>query len=211
MPDWDRDGPEIEANLVDAQRAAAEHALARRALTASDVKEWHRTTMRGLDIDDARTLGVDPAELVGEFRGPPKLAGIEVKIGSRWGVAADRVAAECEKFFATLNTLLEVLDRRFPADELDDLDPDAVRAVAEAAAWAHSEWVRIHPFANGNGRTSRLIGNSILVRFGLPPVFRLRPRPGGSYPVAAAAAMAGDHGAMAGYVVNQLLDRGRAR
>lgn len=36
--------------------------------------------------------------------------------------------------------------------------------------WLHAEIVRIHPFEDGNGRTSRLIANHILVRHGLLPV-----------------------------------------
>lgn len=51
---------------------------------------------------------------------------------------------------------------------------------------------RIHPFANGNGRTARLWANAIAMRFGLPPFVRIRPRPGGAYGRAAAAAMTGD-------------------
>jgi hypothetical protein len=52
--------------------------------------------------------------------------------------------------------------------------------------------VRIHPFANGNGRTARLWANYVLMRYGLPPIVRLRPRPDGGYGVAGAAAMDGD-------------------
>ncbi len=70
--------------------------------------------------------------------------------------------------------------------------------------------MRIHPFANGNGRTSRVIANAILVRYGFPPVFRLRPRPDGSYPYAASKSMTGDHRAMANYATTQILRRGTA-
>jgi Fic family protein len=52
--------------------------------------------------------------------------------------------------------------------------------------------VRIHPFANGNGRTARLWANFIAMRYGLPPFVTLRPRPGDDYGAAAAAAMDGD-------------------
>ena len=62
----------------------------------------------------------------------------------------------------------------------------------DLCAWAHGEWVRIHPLTNGNGRTARLWANSLLVRYGLPPVIGLRPRPGGGYGAAGAAAMRGD-------------------
>lgn len=40
----------------------------------------------------------------------------------------------------------------------------------ELAAWTHAEFVRIHPFIDGNGRTSRLIMNYQLMKAGYLPV-----------------------------------------
>ncbi|MCD7725379.1 MAG: Fic family protein [Clostridiales bacterium] len=40
----------------------------------------------------------------------------------------------------------------------------------ELAAWTHAEFVRIHPFADGNGRTSRLLMNYQLLSKGFLPV-----------------------------------------
>lgn len=40
----------------------------------------------------------------------------------------------------------------------------------ELAAWTHAEFVRIHPFADGNGRTSRLLMNYQLLKNGFLPV-----------------------------------------
>lgn len=40
----------------------------------------------------------------------------------------------------------------------------------ELAAWTHAEFVRIHPFADGNGRTSRLLMNYQLLSRGFLPV-----------------------------------------
>ncbi|MEG2296527.1 MAG: Fic family protein [Clostridium sp.] len=40
----------------------------------------------------------------------------------------------------------------------------------ELAAWTHAEFVRIHPFIDGNGRTSRLIMNYQLMLHNYPPV-----------------------------------------
>ena len=40
----------------------------------------------------------------------------------------------------------------------------------ELAAWIHAEFVKIHPFTDGNGRTSRLIMNYQLMAEGFPPV-----------------------------------------
>jgi len=52
--------------------------------------------------------------------------------------------------------------------------------------------VRIHPFANGHGRTARLWANCLAMRYGLPPFIRLRPRPNSGYAAAGAKAMQGD-------------------
>lgn len=40
----------------------------------------------------------------------------------------------------------------------------------EFAAWTHAEFVKIHPFTDGNGRTSRLIMNYQLMNAGFLPV-----------------------------------------
>ena len=40
----------------------------------------------------------------------------------------------------------------------------------ELAAWTHAEFVRIHPFTDGNGRTSRMIMNYQLMLHGFLPV-----------------------------------------
>ena len=85
---------------------------------------------------------------------------------------------------------MAALDARYPRAEA--LDTDGLAAVIDLCAWAHAEWVRIHPFANGNGRTARIWANALLMRYGLPPAIRLRPRPDGGYGDAGAAAMNGD-------------------
>lgn len=46
----------------------------------------------------------------------------------------------------------------------NDLNP------IELAAWTHAEFVRIHPFIDGNGRTSRLIMNYQLMINGFLPI-----------------------------------------
>lgn len=40
----------------------------------------------------------------------------------------------------------------------------------ELAAWTHAEFVKIHPFIDGNGRTSRLIMNFQLMKKGFLPI-----------------------------------------
>ena len=40
----------------------------------------------------------------------------------------------------------------------------------ELASWTHAEFVKIHPFVDGNGRTSRLIMNYQLMKNGFLPI-----------------------------------------
>ena len=40
--------------------------------------------------------------------------------------------------------------------------------------------MRIHPYANGNGRVARIWANWVAMRFGLPPFVRIKPRPTGA-------------------------------
>lgn len=55
------------------------------------------------------------------------------------------------------------------------------------------EFIRIHPFRNGNGRTSRLLWHALLYRFGFPPQCGVVKRPARPYGDAMAASMRGDH------------------
>ncbi len=88
-----------------------------------------------------------------------------------------------------------------PADEAQ------LRSVLTLCAYAHGEWIRIHPFANGNGRTARLWANWCALRYGMPPFVRLKPRPKGSlYATASALSMRGDHQVMIA-VFADMLDR----
>lgn len=182
MPDWDTDSPRLCRNLSEILTAIRDQALSRRSPELADAKNWHREMMGGLTPPD-------PA-MVGRFRGTDPLAEIEVVVGSYSGVSAAEVAAETEHFAATLTRVLKHLDTHVPAGVAPT--SDQLAAVIEACAWAHAEWVRIHPFANGNGRTARLWANAIAMRYGLPPFVRLRPRPNSGYEAAAGAAMRGD-------------------
>jgi hypothetical protein len=68
--------------------------------------------------------------------------------------------------------------------------PIELRSTLLLAANLHGEWVRIHPFANGNGRIARLWVMGVAARYSLPPFIRLEPRPAGPpYEGAAMASM----------------------
>jgi fido (protein-threonine AMPylation protein) len=150
--------------------------------TLEAVRHWHVLIMQGLDVPDARWVGA--------FRGTPGLETLQVKVGANYGTDSSNVAAELAGFEAKIQALVRQLDLLLPAGR--EPDADQLAAIIDLCAWVHAEWVRIHPFANGNGRTARLWANSLALRYGLPPFVRLRPKPNSPYGNAAAKAMRGD-------------------
>jgi hypothetical protein len=152
--------------------------------------------MAGLDVPDPK--------YVGSFRGEPGLETTRVRIGSYEGAPPDKVAEQLKAFEDRLRQVVEILDARYSRGR--ELDEDGLAAVIDLCAWAHSEWVRIHPFANGNGRTARLWANSLFMRYGVPPVVRLRPRPDGGYGDTGEAAMRGEWKQTAAVFRNMLGD-----
>jgi Fic/DOC family len=181
LPHWDENSPQLRRNL-DKVSASVERDAAKRALpTAATAKRWHAQIMAG--------LAVDKPEYVGRFRGERGLEHCGVHVDGVYGSAPWDVAAELDAFESTLQRAVAGLDAKYP--DADALDDDGLSAVIELAGWAHAQWVRIHPFANGNGRTARLWANLILMRYGLPLAIVLRPRPGGGYASAGVAAMHG--------------------
>ena len=97
------------------------------------------------------------------------------------------------------------LDKRYSASL--DLDVAGFADVIDLAAWAHSEWVRIHPFVNGNGRTARYLANFVFTRYGIGPVVCVRPRPGGDYEAAAADSMNGSRAATVNVFIKMIADQ----
>jgi hypothetical protein len=182
MADWDDDTPQLRSNLAAVFRRVRDEALRRESLTSEAARGWQRDIMRGLVPPDPK--------LVGRFRGEAGLKNYNVRVGDLPGVQAADVSSELAEFDRKLRQAVAELDRLIEPDQ--DLTADDVAAVLTLSAWAHAEWVRIHPFANGNGRTARLWANSIAMRYGLPPFLRLRPRPDRGYDRAASSAMRGD-------------------
>lgn len=144
----------------------------------------------------------DP-RFVGAFRGERGLEKVQVRVGSNYGSDPANVAGELTRFEAKLQALATSLDLLLPPGA--EPDADQLAAVIDLCAWAHADWVRIHPFANCNGRIARLWANSIAMRYGLPPFIRLRPRPDAGYADAGAKAMNGNWNPTA-VVFRRLLD-----
>jgi hypothetical protein len=182
VPNWDKDSPQLRANLTQILEEIAEAAQHRDLTTVEAARHWQTIVMRGLKAQDKR--------FVGAFRGEPELENVAVRVGPNYGVDPADVADSLKQFEAKLQALVAELDGVLPPGH--EPNADQLAAIVDLCAWAHSEWVRIHPFANGNGRTARLWANSLAMRYGLPPFIRLRPRPNASYGQAGAKAMKGE-------------------
>ena len=171
MADWDADGPRLGANLHVLLTRIFAAAREKPDASLAEMRRWHREIMHGLSVPTQNYLG--------RYRGEDGLEHTQVRIGTKLGTAPPQVKRELEVFERTLNAAMTRLD-----DFIGEGAPetaDELAAVIRVCAWAHGEWIRIHPFANGNGRTARLWVNFIAVRFGLPPFLVLRPRPGNAY------------------------------
>lgn len=181
-PDWEKDSPQLRANLAEILEEIAAAADQRKKPTVEAARRWQALAMRNLEVSEGRFIGA--------FRGEPGLENINVRVGANYGVDPADVSHELKQFEAKLQMLVTELDAELPSGQKPN--DDQMAAIIDLCAWAHSEWVRIHPFANGNGRTARLWANFLAMRYGLPPFIRLRPRPNASYGQAGAKAMQGD-------------------
>lgn len=107
MPsDWDKDSPELDANIASVVERIRSDSLARKPLSLALIKSWHVDLMKGLVADD-------PAH-VGRFRGDRGVAGYEVGIGPHEGVPSHKVAAEVREFEAWLQDEVATLDKKYP-------------------------------------------------------------------------------------------------
>jgi hypothetical protein len=182
MTDWEHDSEQLRANLHRVLSDARRDARQRVAPTIQMARTWQSDIMHQLTPPEPH--------YVGRFRGEPGLEGCEVFIGEHRGVPSARVADGLKAFEAKLQSAVTALDGLI--EPRQEISADELAAVIDLCAWAHAEWIRIHPFANGNGRTARLWANFIAMRYGLPPFARLRPRPDDGYGAASAAATEGD-------------------
>jgi Fic/DOC family len=82
---------------------------------------------------------------------------------------------------------------------------DAGVPFPEALAAIHSEFERIHPFLDGNGRTGRLLTNLLLVRLGYPPAI-IRKAERTRYLKALNRADAGDRGPLGELMARAIID-----
>ena len=192
-PDWNDDrGADLSriiANINALWPFIEADAIARPAPSLAIALDWHR---RMYD-----RVAVPHPDYVGRVRDSdpqyPCLIDYEVAVGSMRGVRARDVPGALDAFMRATATVVAALDAAVPPGTVASTPP-AVPGIVRLCAYAHGEWIRIHPFANGNGRTARLWANWIAVRFGLPPFVRIQPRPDDVlFAGAAEMSMRGDH------------------
>jgi len=138
---------------------------------------WHQEIHEGV-------RSVPAAHYLGAVRGGghPDLAGYEVVLYDpvtagvvAQGVPSLQVPEQLRAFEHSLRRATTTLDSAIGGGGPDD--EAQLLAVVELAAVLHGEWVRIHPYPNGNGRTARTWSNWVAIRYGLPPFVAIKPRP----------------------------------
>lgn len=191
---WDADPPAAYAllaqNAAAVARTIAGQSHARVVPSVDLAFDWHRSIYQGVALPVSYYAGEmrdsDPAF--------PQLIGYDVQVGGLDGVNHADVPAALLAFESGMRTTCARLDQATPVGSVPP-SPAALAAVIRLAAFAHGEWVRIHPFANGNGRTARCWANFVTLRYGLPAIATIQPRPVDLlYGQAARASMLGNHG-----------------
>ncbi|MSQ51169.1 MAG: Fic family protein [Betaproteobacteria bacterium] len=184
VADWDANSPELLRNLHELGRKVNAAARNREPLSSEVIRAWQTLIMRGLTPTDGEPFGV--------FRGEAGLEDYLVEIGIHLGAPPENVGGELAKFDRKLAERLNGLDDTIRCNPFDEPSEDELESVIILCAWSHGEWVRIHPFPNGNGRTARILVNGIAQRYGLPAFMGIRPRPGSEYEMIARESLAGN-------------------
>jgi fido (protein-threonine AMPylation protein) len=202
MPiEWDGDGTlgeqfTIEQNLERLLSEVQVDAVLRLPPTIAMAREWHRRIFEGVRSPIPYYVGgIRGSSLPHETELHNYEVAVPGPVGLIPAVPSSDVGAHLRQFAADFRGRVSALDQQFPS--AGGLVLDRADDVLALCAFAHGEWVRIHPFVNGNGRTARIWANWCALRYGLPAFVRLRPRPdSNTYESAAQQSMFGQHQTM---------------
>jgi Fic/DOC family len=200
---WDEDNPQVRNRIMDNLAVLLPDVVAsgrRRDHPSLDqVRDWHRRMLNGVPL-------AEPA-VAGGFRGSGPQGGqlktYRVAVDQVEAVRPGRVRSEMSLLGRRMEEKVAALDPLIPAKAPPERHEHQVIALC---AWAHGELIRIHPFADGNGRMARAMLLWLETRYGLPAFIDLRPRPTGStgYADASRASMTGRHELMEITLTNML-------
>ncbi len=192
--------PEWRDELIAPERLdAAYHSLAAAAnvgIRSTDLEKWHGKLFAGR---------VPVSYYAGHIRRGndfkrPCLA-LDVVVGGVLGSRFEDVPAHMQE----LNRALS---------ELDQLKLTWTGSTADLFAFANrlsfcvGQFIRIHPFINGNGRVSRMLWDWGLLRYAIAPQVALSPRPPQPYSSIMEACMLGDDLPLAKAIVLHLASFG---
>ncbi len=205
-PPWNDDDPadraRIRKNVGSLLTELRAIALGRVMPGMAEVQRWHAACYTGCKLP--------VAGYAGHFRGDPmvpELIGYEVGVGTRqldgWpskvGVFSPQVREAVLQLLSKVGAGAARLDAVLPPGGRP-ANAAQLQAVASLAAITHGEWIRIHPYANGNGRTARIWAAWVALRYGAPVFVSIKPRPDrAAYAIASASSMGrppdfrGDH------------------
>jgi len=140
----------------------------RESFSLNLVREWHREMHTGC-------CHVPVAAYVGNFRGTthPYLEAYENQFGPFISFQAADVPTAVLKVEAEIKNLLDRFDLLMGNEAA--ATPSRLNNVIDAVVGPYVDWIRIHPFADGNGRTARLMVNWLFARYWQPLVFPGRP------------------------------------
>lgn len=165
--DWDdalEQGPEALIALGRGQARVEwwiEDQAATVPLTLASIQAFHRMMFEDIWPDFA-----------GRLRGPDAgHVATNVSFGNYRGTRFEDIPNACEELSHQIEALLRQLDAAYSRIGRKELKAE----VARVAAYAHCELVRIHPFVNGNGRTSRACISYFMARYGFLAISYARP------------------------------------
>ncbi len=92
------------------------------------------------------------------------LKGISDYLAGKYKISQNRILGSKLKTTPPYKVSFEIKQLVYEINTNKKLNP------VELASHTHHELVRIHPFADGNGRTARLLTNLILMKAGFPPI-----------------------------------------
>jgi len=201
---WDEDDPsvrsQIQRNLPDLRSDIVTSGRRRDPFTLDLLTGWHRRMLDQVPLAEP--------EVAGGFRGSGPQGSLlrthrVTANGILEAVRPSAIRTQMRNFEHSLIHQIELLDPLIPAKAPPDHREEQV---LELCARGHGELVRIHPFADGNGRMARGVLLWFATRYGLPAFLDLRPRPDGpsGYEMAAEASLTGRYQLMKLTLMNML-------
>jgi hypothetical protein len=200
---WDEDNPQVRNRIMDNLAVLLPDVVSsgrrRDPPTVDLIQDWHRRMLDGVPLAEPDVAG----GLRGSGPRGGRLRTYRVAVDQGEAVRPGRVRSEMSLYGRRIDEQAAALDPLIPAKAPPGQREHEVIALC---AWAHGEVIRIHPFADGNGRMARAVILWLGTRYGLPAFIDLRPRPTGvtGYEDASRASMTGRHQLMEITLTNML-------